>query len=560
MTKADLVSTERATEIAADVAARLAGTSLGGSPVVVASMTTGDGIPAVRAALIRLRSLAAARALGAPSGPRRLAVDRAFAVRGRGTVVTGSLRGGPIVEGDQLRVEPAGTTVRVRGVQVHHGNVHVATSGRAGLNVTGIGLEALARGSVLTAGAGIESSDRLLVALRAPARLSAGRRRANASSWPPADGVAARLHIGTAQVGAIVGRRGREAVELPDGTFAAILRLAEPVATFFGDRGVLRHPSPGEVIAGIRVLDPSPPRGVSRRRVSAERLAALAVGIAKSDVGRVRDAVVSLHGALTSSRVEAAAGALTRAPEPDRDGPGLRQAGLVLAPDLREAIEAEAVSQVMAHHREHPLDVGLPIGAVRVALSSMLRRLAAVRRDERTAADAAIDAVLAGLESRHRLVRDGDRLRDPDRTVGPTAELAAAMDRLLALLDVPAPPGLAAAAREAGCPPDGIRELEASGRIIRVESDLAWAAPAFQRLAARALDIARRVPLTPAALRDATGASRRYVVPVIEDLGRRGILIRTPAGHLPGPKAPPAAADPTSGPTRRGGATPPGTA
>ena len=84
----------------------------------------------------------------------------------------------------------------------------------------------------------------------------------------------------------------------------------------------------------------------------------------------------------------------------------------------------------------------------------------------------------------------------------------------------------------------GVRALEAAGRIVRVEADLAWAAPMFHRLAGTALAIARRGTLTPAALRDATGTSRRYVMPLLEDLDRRGILVRTPAGHVPGPRAP----------------------
>ena len=112
------------------------------------------------------------------------------------------------------------------------------------------------------------------------------------------------------------------------------------------------------------------------------------------------------------------------------------------------------------------------------------------------------------------------------------------MSRLVTILDVPAPPDLSEAAREAGCPPEGIRTLEAAGRIVRIEADLAWAAPAFERLAATALTMARRGPLAPAALRDATGTSRRVVMPLLEDLNRRGILARTPAGHVPGPRAP----------------------
>jgi hypothetical protein len=116
-----------------------------------------------------------------------------------------------------------------------------------------------------------------------------------------------------------------------------------------------------------------------------------------------------------------------------------------------------------------------------------------------------------------------------------------AMDRLVTLLDVAAPPSLAEAARAAGCPPSAIGELERTGRIVTVESDLAYAATTYSELTARALELASHGPLTPATFRDATGTSRKYVMAILEDLDRRAILRRTPAGHVPGPKAPTAA-------------------
>jgi hypothetical protein len=76
---------------------------------------------------------------------------------------------------------------------------------------------------------------------------------------------------------------------------------------------------------------------------------------------------------------------------------------------------------------------------------------------------------------------------------------------------------------------------------VRLGPDLAWSAAAYHRLAAVALDRSRGAPLTPAALRDATGTSRKYVLAILEDLDRRQILRRTPKGHIPGPRAPQAA-------------------
>ena len=69
------------------------------------------------------------------------------------------------------------------------------------------------------------------------------------------------------------------------------------------------------------------------------------------------------------------------------------------------------------------------------------------------------------------------------------------------------------------------------------EPDLAYAATAYGALTDRALAMAATEPLTPAAFRDATGTSRKYVMAVLADLDRRGVLRRTPAGHVPGPRA-----------------------
>ena len=112
--------------------------------------------------------------------------------------------------------------------------------------------------------------------------------------------------------------------------------------------------------------------------------------------------------------------------------------------------------------------------------------------------------------------------------------MRAAMDRLEAALATPTPPPLADAARATGCSPDGIRTLEAEGRIVRLEDDLAWAAPTYRELARTAVTMAASGPLTPAAYRDAIGSSRKYVMAILEDLDRRELLRRTEAGHVLG--------------------------
>jgi selenocysteine-specific elongation factor len=152
----------------------------------------------------------------------------------------------------------------------------------------------------------------------------------------------------------------------------------------------------------------------------------------------------------------------------------------------------------------------------------------------REAAGDAIDVLVA----ERALERKGDAVRRPGHApIGPSSALIAAMDRLVAALDVLSPPSLAEAARVTGCPPEGIRALESGGRIVRLDDDLAYAAATYAALEERATTLATPGPLTPAAFRDATGTSRKYVMAILEDLDRRGVLRRTPDGHVLGPRA-----------------------
>jgi selenocysteine-specific elongation factor len=551
VTKIDVVEPDRVASVVEAVGRLVSETTLAGSPVLTASAVTREGIEALAAELRSLARRVETRALTRPPGPIRVAIDRAFEVHGRGVVVTGTLRGGSIATGDRLRLEPGDAIGRVREVQVHGDERQRHDGGRTALNVAGFDSGVLRRGAVLTAGPGIESSDRLLVVLRPAAILRSGQAGSGrAVRRLPGDGARLRLHIGTEQVDAIVGRRGLATSEIPGEAATAILRLGAPVATFVGDRAVLRQPSPREAVAAVRVLDPRPPRGISRRRVTAERQASLIAAIDDGDADSASDALVGLHGSMSAGRIAAAQAALA-APAVMRAGGGLEgqppaATGLLLAPDVESVLEQRAEALVAAHHNASAASSGIPLQELRTALNLALRRIVTIDRSMAAQASRTIEGVVDGLLARGRIAREGDRVRDPRRAAGPTPELAAAMDRLEEILAVPAPPALDESAAAAGCPPEGVRALIAAGRITRLSADLAWATPTYFELAGRALTLARNGPLTPASLRDATGTSRRYVLAILEDLDRRGILQRTPEGHIPGPRAPRPAVEPAA--------------
>jgi selenocysteine-specific elongation factor len=526
ITKTDLVEEERVAEVAAQVRALLEATLLRAAPVVTASSSSGDGIDEVRIAVRELLDAVSERRRGSDqAGRARLAIDRAFAVKGRGVVVTGTLRGGGLKRGATLRRQPGGEHVRIREIQVHNLARDRHEGGRTALNLAGLSAADLRRGDVLTTDAHVRPADRLLVETRQRAALEAADGSAGPPARPPARpprtpraGAHLRLHLGTDQVDAAVRR-------VPGDPEAVVLDLAREVAAFPGARGVLREPASGAVVAGIRVLDTRPPRGASRRRLTPGRVAGLraAMDAAPSELDRaVESALIELHGALVVG---------------GGDGQGVPRS-LALASDVRAALDAAALEAVAAHHREAPVSAGLPLPRVRAAVLRRLRSLATIEGRDLDLLSVTVAGVVNELVASGRLLRRDDLLRDPALGGAPSEVLTGAMDRLERALDVPAPPALAEAAQAASCPPEGIRALQSAGRIVRLGPDLAWSTRAFHRLAAAALDGARVAPLTPAAFRDTTGTSRKYVLAILEDLDRREILRRTPEGHIPGKRAP----------------------
>jgi selenocysteine-specific elongation factor len=201
--------------------------------------------------------------------------------------------------------------------------------------------------------------------------------------------------------------------------------------------------------------------------------------------------------------------------------------GLLLAGDVRDALETAATTAVAGPG-------AIAAAELRTVLAGEARRRIPITVQ---AATSLVDAIIDGLVAGGGLVRDRDRILPAGASTGPDPVLVAAMERLEAMLAVAAPPSLREAGLAARCPIEGIRMLESAGRIVRVEDDLAWEAGTLRRFWLLALRLAAAGPLSPATFRDATGTSRRFALAILEDLDRRAVLRRTPAGHVPGPRA-----------------------
>ena len=314
VTKADAVEPEQV-ELAVAEAAEL----VPEAEVVAVSAKTGAGLDELRAALAR-----AAEAVERPErfAATRLWIDRAFSLRGIGTVVTGTLWSGSIAAGDLLRLEPSGRTVRVRSVQVHDQPVEAAEAGqRVAVNLPAIERGDLRRGNALVDPGHYPVSYRLDVVLDELEPVPA----------------AVKVHLGTADVAARVVRSGR----------FAQLRLDEPVVAARGDRFVLRTET---TVGGGHVVDPAPPR-----RLELERLEILERGDPAE--------IVSL---LTAEPVTTTALQAMGLCTPAQLAKGLAAVNLAgewaYRPTWLEGVRTVVRERLAERAEKNPVDPGIPLG------------------------------------------------------------------------------------------------------------------------------------------------------------------------------------------------------
>jgi selenocysteine-specific elongation factor len=248
VTKADRADPARA---AAEAAALLPG-----AEVVAVSARTGAGLGELRAALERAAARVPSRTA---DGGLRLHVDRAFTIRGAGTVVTGTLWSGVAERGAGVVLLPSGRRSRVRAVQVHDAAVDRAEAGRrVALNLVGVEVREVQRGDVV-AGADVDVAPSY--------RIDAALQWADPDRRPE-HGDRVQVHHGTRETPARLAELG--------GRFWQ-LRLERPLVPAAGDRLVIRQIAPPDTLGGGVVLDPRPARHGPGRDVTA-RLARIERG------------------------------------------------------------------------------------------------------------------------------------------------------------------------------------------------------------------------------------------------------------------------------------------
>lgn len=514
LTKADTVDAETVELAELELREHLDQTALATAQVVATSARTGRGLDTLRAALG-----AACRRAGAASdrGRPRLWIDRSFTVRGAGTVVTGTLAGGAFATGDDVVVLPAGRKGRARGLQsLERDHPRVEPGSRVAVNVSGVDVASVGRGDALV----LPGQWRPTAVLDVWLRVVHGGRVRHTGAW--------HLHIGSSEH--VVTVRPLGAREMLGGQQGPVrVTLRSPTIAEVGDRVVLREVGRGITVAGGPVLDPAPlslPRGRMARAQRTEQLHARFEALGDpADLGDLGDlddlgdraTLLALHvaerGAVRRDDAQAAVGVHPTSPP----------TGTVVMADHyvdRTALDrwTTAIHDALTTaHEYQPL--------AQVAPRAVVDRAATTAG----CPPELCDAVLADAEASGVIGRADGGVRLPHHRVTFDAAQRDQRDRIVALLDETpfAPPGLSDIARDIGASPALLAALQADGTLVRLTNDMALTSRAFDAAvdALRAA-VERHGALTASDARTVLDTSRKYALPLLEELDRRGVTQR----------------------------------
>ena len=515
LTKIDLATDEAA--VVAAVRDKLRRTPFETAPVVPTSIVTNRGFEDLKSALASvLKDLPPARDVGKP----RLPVDRAFVLKGVGTVVTGTLTGGSLRRGQGVVVQPSGRAARVRTIQTHNAEAEsIGPGNRVALNLPDLQVDSdgrsaaagvVGRGDVITLPEVGEPSDTVDVLLE---------RSPRAESRAIKDATRVRMHLGSGDFPCRVYFIGGEKELPPGGHALAQLRFEGTVFAFAGDRFIVRDWPGQNTLAGGIVLDPDAPRRGYRqdaRRAFLEPRAAspgAVLPFVKSELARagvVRRSQLLVRSRFSAEDVAAAVAQLAA------EGAAV-SAGEVVADAAKwKALLRRAADAINAEHKTRPEQLGMKLTDLRAAVADALPEEAVV-----------FDALVAELTG-GGFVRAGALIRRSTHRPALPPRLQPAGARLRSTLaarpfDPPARKELA---------PDqlsqqALRFLIETGEAVEIGDDAVLSAEGYAKAVEQIRTYLRgKGSATVSELKPVLGVSRRIMVPLLERLDRDGVTLR----------------------------------
>ena len=502
LTKIDLVEDPSWLDLVeADVRALLHGTVLAQAPILRVSSTTRAGFPELLESIGELLDKLPSRPdLGRP----RLPVDRVFSIAGFGTVVTGTLSDGMLSTGDEVELLPSGLRGRVRGLQTHKKKEDRAVPGRrTAVNITGIDVDQIRRGEVLTHPGQYTSSQRLDVRFRLLPDVST----------PLHHNSEVKLFLATSETIAAARLLGLESLQ-PGGEAWLQLELRAPVLAARGDRFILRRPSPGETLGGGTVVDPHPK--ARHKRFDESVLQALENMEQGTPSEMLLQAALALGPAPTReiiarSRLEpSVAGAVLN--ELSDSGQLIVLDDILVAGPLWAGLKESSRAALAAYHQSYPLRRGMP----REELKSRLKLPPRL-----------FGLVVTRLAAEGVLTESQKSIALPGHIVHFSPFQQVKIDKLMARFAAApyAPPSIKECQAEVG--EDVLATLLEIGDLVAVSAEVVFRKTDYEKMVEEIRQaIRQRGQVSLAEVRDLLNTSRRYVQALLEYLDAAGITVR----------------------------------
>jgi selenocysteine-specific elongation factor len=514
ITKADLASPERLAEVRDEIELLADGTTLEGSPVVAVSSITGAGLDLLRAEITRqLDGFEARRA----TGLFRLPLDRAFVIKGHGTVVTGTAMGAEVRLGQKLRVLPGGAEVRVRSIQVHGETVgHAGLCQRVALNLSGAERIALERGDVL-------ADDRLDLTT---ARIDATLEIRPAAKRALKNNQRVRVFLATAEtIGRVIVLEAPGEIAPKRSALVQIV-LNDPLVALAGDRFVIRDETNIRTLGGGVVLNPLGRRVRKPLDLYLKNLAALGTPFGPAAVAamlNLQDSLATAPARLAQlfnrplAQIEAALkdAVFVKLSLGDEEG--------FTTSAKWEELKRFTLSALDAHHRAEPLAPGLEMEALRARLPYDV-------------APRAFRALVDRICRETGIVREESALRLAQHRVrlgGDDGKLGARVEQILADAAFQ-PPDLKQLLEALKLPPTELGRvrtlltaMERERRVAKVATDLYFSRAALDAAQARLLErLQADGEITAAAYRDSLNASRKFAIALLDYFDHTGVTTR----------------------------------
>ena len=513
LTKSDLVDEYAAGLVRLEIEDYLRGSFLEKAAIVPVSAKTGVGLGELKQALHKAAVTVQHRS---DSGFARLPIDRSFAMKGFGTVVTGTLIAGSIGVEEEVELFPGGKLLRVRGVQSGGKSVARAGAGqRTAVNLAGIEHGEIRRGMVLATPGHLRATRRIDVRVQLLAGAPTLKQRARV-----------HFHTGTSATIAQIHLYGQQQLP-PNGSALAQLRLQDETLLLPGDRFIIRQFSPVITIGGGAVLDPLAPRALLRNSVARTTfLETLERRIPEEIFTAMAERAVT---ALTLSEVVARTGWSAAAVREAASAAAARGSVKIAAQEPLVAVPAarfaELLQKIMARVESFRTENPLQGGIAREVLRSGLGRRVHPE---------VFRTALQDLIAQKKLEAQGDLIKPAGSQVTLLPEETKAKEQIekafqSAGLAVPAMKEvLAGLSVEATRAEKLLRILLTEKNLMRVSPELIFHREALAqlrtRLAAYKKDKGERISVP--AFKELTGITRKYAIPLLEYLDRERVTRR----------------------------------